>query len=192
MIKAAQRLGFVLEEVAELPSTGRRGHPTPDPTPVPEPRSPTWPKAVPEGELTYVSNNPDGGVDGGPPRRSKVDAMLAVLACAACCALPVLIGAGLLTGAGAALAEQTLLAVAGLLLAAAGGMWWLHRRKAARRPRPGRARVAPRHAAAAAADPQAPSHVLPFCLPRVPTAGRRDRTAVGRWLVAVLQESGKL
>ncbi|MFC4061927.1 hypothetical protein ACFOWE_26800 [Planomonospora corallina] len=67
--------------------------------------------------------------DGGPPRRSKVAAWLAVLACAACCALPVLIGAGLLTGAGAALAERTLLAVAWLLLAAAAGMWWLHRRR---------------------------------------------------------------
>ncbi|MEV3986747.1 MerR family DNA-binding protein [Nonomuraea sp. NPDC049758] len=29
MIKAAQRLGFTLEEVAELLDTGRRGHPTP-------------------------------------------------------------------------------------------------------------------------------------------------------------------
>ncbi|MGP3962737.1 hypothetical protein ACTWPT_42770 [Nonomuraea sp. 3N208] len=43
-----------------------------------------------------------------------------------------LIGAGLLTGAGAALAEQTLLAVAGLLIATAAGMWWLHRRRTAR------------------------------------------------------------
>ncbi|MFI7131803.1 hypothetical protein ACIBQ1_39435 [Nonomuraea sp. NPDC050153] len=72
---------------------------------------------------------PEGG---GPPLRSKVTAALAVLACAACCALPVLIGVGLLTGAGAALAEQTLLAVAGLLIAAAAGMWWLHRRRASR------------------------------------------------------------
>ncbi|RSM95243.1 MerR family transcriptional regulator [Nonomuraea sp. WAC 01424] len=30
VIKAAQRLGFTLEEVAELLDTGRRGHPTPD------------------------------------------------------------------------------------------------------------------------------------------------------------------
>ncbi|MET9339026.1 MerR family transcriptional regulator [Nonomuraea sp. NPDC003804] len=30
VIKAAQRLGFTLEEVAELIDTGRRGHPTPD------------------------------------------------------------------------------------------------------------------------------------------------------------------
>ncbi|WP_326642504.1 hypothetical protein OIE67_20045 [Nonomuraea fuscirosea] len=46
---------------------------------------------------------------GGPPLRSKVTAAIAFLACAACCALPVLIGAG-------------------LLIAAAAGMWWLHRR----------------------------------------------------------------
>lgn len=62
---------------------------------------------------------------GGPPLRSKVSAALAVLACAACCALPLLIGAGLLTGVGAALAEQALLAIAGVLIAAAAGMWWL-------------------------------------------------------------------
>ncbi|MEU8250123.1 MerR family transcriptional regulator [Nonomuraea sp. NPDC048916] len=30
VIKAAQRLGFTLEEVAELIDTGRHGHPTPD------------------------------------------------------------------------------------------------------------------------------------------------------------------
>ncbi|MGR6918925.1 MerR family transcriptional regulator [[Actinomadura] parvosata] len=30
VIKAAQRLGFTLEEVAELLGAGRRGHPTPD------------------------------------------------------------------------------------------------------------------------------------------------------------------
>jgi DNA-binding transcriptional MerR regulator len=30
VIKAAQRLGFTLEEVAELIDTGRRSHPTPD------------------------------------------------------------------------------------------------------------------------------------------------------------------
>lgn len=65
----------------------------------------------------------------GPPRRSRVAATLAVVACGACCALPVMIGAGLLTGAGAAFAEQTLLAVAGLLPAAAAGMWWRHRRR---------------------------------------------------------------
>lgn len=30
VVKAAQRLGFTLDEVAELLETGRRGHPTPD------------------------------------------------------------------------------------------------------------------------------------------------------------------
>lgn len=30
VIKAAQRLGFTLDEVADLLATGRRGHPTPD------------------------------------------------------------------------------------------------------------------------------------------------------------------
>jgi len=83
-----------------------------------------------------VSLSASGGAhtpeDGGPPLRSKVTAALAVVACAACCALPLLVGAGLLTGAGAAWAEQTLLAVAGSLVAVAAGMWWLYRRRTAR------------------------------------------------------------
>lgn len=68
-----------------------------------------------------------------PPVRSKVTAGLAALACAACCALPFLIAAGVLTGAGAVLAQNLLLATAGILIAAAGLMWWLHRRRTARR-----------------------------------------------------------
>ena len=43
---------------------------------------------------------------GDAPLRSKVTAALAALACAACCALPLLIGAGLLTGAGGARAAR--------------------------------------------------------------------------------------
>jgi mercuric ion transport protein len=71
-------------------------------------------------------------VDNAPPTRSKVAGVLAALACAACCALPFLIAVGLLTGAGAAIAEKTLLAGAAGLVAAALGMWWLHRRRTAR------------------------------------------------------------
>jgi hypothetical protein len=70
-------------------------------------------------------------VDNKPPTRSKVTAALAGLACAACCALPVLIAAGVLTGAGAALTRNVLLATSGVLVAAAGGMWWLHGRRSA-------------------------------------------------------------
>jgi mercuric ion transport protein len=72
-------------------------------------------------------------VDNAPPTRSKVAAALAAMACAACCALPFLITAGVLTGAGAALAQDLLLAGAGVLVAAAGAMWWLHRRRNVRR-----------------------------------------------------------
>jgi len=71
--------------------------------------------------------------DNAPPRRSKVTGGLAALACAACCALPLLIVAGVLTGAGAAVLEKTLLAVAAGLAALALGMWWLHRRRSAQR-----------------------------------------------------------
>jgi hypothetical protein len=77
--------------------------------------------------------NPPVSVTGDPPTRSKVTAGLAALACAVCCALPFLIAAGVLTGAGAALAQNVLLGVAGLLVAAAGLMWWLHRRRTARK-----------------------------------------------------------
>jgi mercuric ion transport protein len=80
---------------------------------------------------THVSPPVNATTD--PPTRSKVTAGLAALACAACCALPFLIAAGVLTGAGAALAQNVLLAVAGVLIAAAGLMWWLHRRRTARK-----------------------------------------------------------
>jgi mercuric ion transport protein len=72
-------------------------------------------------------------VDNAPPTRSKVMGALAGLACAACCALPLLIAAGVLTGASAAIAQNVLLGVAGLMVAAAGGTWWLHRRNTARK-----------------------------------------------------------
>jgi mercuric ion transport protein len=71
--------------------------------------------------------------DNAPPTRSKVAGALAALACAACCALPFLVAAGILTGAGAAIVERSLLAGAAVLVAAALGMWWLHRRRGARR-----------------------------------------------------------
>jgi mercuric ion transport protein len=66
------------------------------------------------------------------PRRSRVTGGLAVLACAACCAVPLLVAAGVLTGAGAAILQKTLVAVAAGLLTLALGMWWLHRRRSAR------------------------------------------------------------
>jgi hypothetical protein len=63
-------------------------------------------------------------VDNAPPRRSKVTGGLAALACAACCAIPLLIAAGVLTRAGAAILEQTLLAVAaGLVVLAVPEPW---------------------------------------------------------------------
>jgi hypothetical protein len=72
-------------------------------------------------------------VDNKPPIRSKITAALAGLACAACCALPFLIAAGVLTGAGAAIMENVLLGASGLLVAAAAAMWYLHRRRSARK-----------------------------------------------------------
>ncbi|MGA5300283.1 hypothetical protein ACPCHT_10165 [Nucisporomicrobium flavum] len=62
-------------------------------------------------------------------RPSKVTGGLAALACAACCTLPLFIAAGVLTGAGAALLRQTLLAVAAGLTVAALVLGWLHSRR---------------------------------------------------------------
>ena len=67
--------------------------------------------------------------DNAPPTRSKVAGMLAAVACAVSCAVPLLIAAGLLTGAGAAIMQKTLLAVAFGLVAAGLSRWWLHRRR---------------------------------------------------------------
>lgn len=69
----------------------------------------------------------------GAPTRTKVAALLALLACVGCCALPYLIVAGLVTGAGAAVLQQTLIAGAIGLAALALGMWWLRRRQLAKR-----------------------------------------------------------
>jgi hypothetical protein len=80
-----------------------------------------------------VHVNPPQEVDNAPPTRSKVTAAIAAIACAACCALPFLVAAGVLTGAGAALTQNILLAGSGLLVAVAAGMWWLHGRRSARK-----------------------------------------------------------
>ena len=69
----------------------------------------------------------------GAPTRTKVAALLALLACVGCCALPYLIVAGLVTGAGAAVLQQTLIAGAIGLGVVALGMWWLRRRQLAKR-----------------------------------------------------------
>jgi hypothetical protein len=67
-----------------------------------------------------------------PAGRKRLGA-LAVLACAACCSLPLLLGAGLLTGVGAAVLERGLLVVAaGLAVATLG----LSGRQLRRRPPP--------------------------------------------------------
>jgi LPXTG-motif cell wall-anchored protein len=66
-----------------------------------------------------------------PPTRSRITAALAAAACAASCAVPFLIAAGIVTGAGAALLQQTLVALAAGLMVAALGMWLLYRRRRA-------------------------------------------------------------
>ncbi|OHV37600.1 hypothetical protein BBK14_33245 [Parafrankia soli] len=57
-----------------------------------------------------------------------------MLACAACCALPLLVGAGLLTAGAAAAVNQTLIAAAiALAVLAVLFLGWHQRRKAAAR-----------------------------------------------------------
>lgn len=69
----------------------------------------------------------------GPPRRSKVLTFLAALACAGCCAIPLLVPLGVLTGAGIATATTGLLVVSGVLFLVASLLWFLHHRTTRRR-----------------------------------------------------------
>lgn len=54
---------------------------------------------------------------------------LAGLACVACCAIPLLLAAGVLSGAGWAAAGRWMPGVAVALAAAAGAAWWWARRR---------------------------------------------------------------
>jgi hypothetical protein len=65
----------------------------------------------------------------GPPRRSKVVASLAALACVGCCALPLLVPLGLLGATGVAAATTGLLVVSAVLFGLAGLLWFLHRHR---------------------------------------------------------------
>lgn len=76
---------------------------------------------------------PKSAAEEGAPSRTKIAAALALLACIGCCALPYLIVAGVVTGAGAAMLQQTLIAGAISLGVLALGMWWLRRRQLAKR-----------------------------------------------------------
>lgn len=69
----------------------------------------------------------------GPLRRSKVLAVLAALACAGCCAVPLLVPLGVLTGAGVAAATTGLLVVSAVLFGVAGLFWLHHHRRTRRR-----------------------------------------------------------
>lgn len=69
----------------------------------------------------------------GAPTRTKIAGLLALLACVGCCALPYLIVGGLITGAGAAVLQQSLIAVAIGLGVLGLGMWWLRRRHLTKR-----------------------------------------------------------
>ena len=54
---------------------------------------------------------------------------LTAVACAACCAIPLLLGAGVLSGAGWATAGAWLPGLAVALAALAGGAWWTARHR---------------------------------------------------------------
>ncbi|MEJ8639065.1 hypothetical protein [Streptomyces sp. MS2.AVA.5] len=71
---------------------------------------------------------PDPAADPRPGRAPKALGGLAALACVACCALPVLITAGLV-GAGAGAVVGWLPALAVVLAVLAAGTWWLGQRR---------------------------------------------------------------
>ncbi|MFF8981622.1 mercury transporter [Streptomyces cellulosae] len=71
---------------------------------------------------------PDPAADPRARRASKTLGGLAALACVACCALPVLITAGVV-GAGARVVVGWLPALAVILVVLAAGTWWLGRRR---------------------------------------------------------------
>ncbi|MFI0776142.1 hypothetical protein [Streptomyces sp. NPDC021212] len=73
---------------------------------------------------------PTPAVDPRPHRTPKALGGLAALACVACCALPVLITAGVV-GAGAGAVVGWLPAVAVALAVLAAGTWWLSQRRRA-------------------------------------------------------------
>lgn len=90
-----------------------------------------------------------------PRARGKVTVGLAVLACLACFALPLLIAAGLLTAGTAAVLQQTLLAVGAGLAVLGASLWWLFRRRTD--------------------EPPAPDHVAAPLTAPAPTEDRSDR-----------------
>ncbi|MGC2998649.1 hypothetical protein ACPF8X_09765 [Streptomyces sp. G35A] len=71
---------------------------------------------------------PDPAAEPRPHRVPKALGGLAALACVACCALPVLITAGVV-GAGAGAVVGWLPAVAVVLAVLAAGTWWLRQRR---------------------------------------------------------------
>ncbi|OLZ50288.1 hypothetical protein [Amycolatopsis keratiniphila] len=88
---------------------------------------------TPGPEAVSLPIQPIGDERGRPPRRSKVLAFLAAIACAGCCALPLLVPLGLLSGAGIAAATTGLLVVSAVLFGLAGLLWFLHHRRTRRR-----------------------------------------------------------
>lgn len=86
---------------------------------------------IPHPEASTETSTSTGDADeraGAMRARSKLAAVLAVLACAGCCALPVLVPLGLLTGGAVAAATTGLTIVAGVLFAAAVLLWVLNLR----------------------------------------------------------------
>ncbi|KUM71548.1 hypothetical protein AB0937_11990 [Streptomyces sp. NPDC047880] len=71
---------------------------------------------------------PDPAADLRPNRTPKALGGLAALACVACCALPVLITAGVV-GAGAGVVVGWLPALAVVLAVLAAGIWWFGQRR---------------------------------------------------------------
>lgn len=82
--------------------------------------------------MTMPAHHSTEPVDTGPPRSSKAVGGFAIAACAACCAFPLFVAAGLLTGAGAALLTNVFVALAFVAVVVAAGLWFRHHRRVTR------------------------------------------------------------
>lgn len=162
-VKAAQRLGFTLEEVGDLLEAGRHHHRRVDAGLTARAEQKLAEVETKIADLEVIAGTLRAAIAAGcegpgcvrgqlllpdlvrhdrrgsPTMTSVSDrtrrrlptalAGLGAVACVACCALPLLLAAGALSGAGWAITGQWLPAVVGLLGASAAVMWWFFRRR---------------------------------------------------------------
>ncbi|CUU59372.1 hypothetical protein Ga0074812_12749 [Parafrankia irregularis] len=104
-----------------------------------DPRTTVSPTAAGPFEIRTASEQPFSSARSRTSRRAAMSMRLAILACAACCSLPLLVGVGLLTAGTAAAINQTLSGAAiALAVLAVLFLGWRQRRRIAERTAAGR------------------------------------------------------